>query len=282
MGQFHDSTEVEEVGVDVVESKDKKEELLSLVKAAFQEPVKETVLAEENLTRYLRCCNWNVQEARDMFLSSVQLVRDYPQYSLAPSACPLACAAVPVWVSPNRDSNGSRVVFLRLGQWDPSSVPTEQLYSLTFALFRLISTEPKTQVGGCIIIADLTGFGFKHLRALGIAELRCLGSFLSGCFPVWFRNIHFVNNPRLFNTLFSILKGFLSENIKNCTKFHGSSTKELVSLLPAKLLPIELGGECTEAQLESHQCLDALDKHEKEVMAGLQQLQELSSNPLQK
>ena len=51
MGQFHDSTEVEEVGVDVVESKDKKEELLSLVKAAFQEPVKETVLAEENLTR---------------------------------------------------------------------------------------------------------------------------------------------------------------------------------------------------------------------------------------
>jgi len=248
------------------------EQLRTLITDRFEEPIGEEILSETNLKRFLRSSKWDPSEACLVFLASVQLVCDFPKYLLplekSRSASALSFAAS------GREDHGSRVFFLKLGQWEPSKVSIEAFYSYTFAFFQLVSTEPRTQVGGVVGVVDLTDFGFKHLRALGIQELRCLGNFLSGGFPVWFRAIHFVNNPRLFNTLFTILKGFLSERIKNCITFHGYTTAELVASVSPALLPASLGGTCDKSgiDLAVGKCLSAMEEHEKEVKEGLDQL----------
>jgi len=248
------------------------QQLRSLVTERFEEPIEEDILSETNLKRFLRSSKWDPPAASVLFLASVQLVCDFPKYLLplekSRSASAISFAAA------GREEHGSRVFFLNLGQWEPSKVSTEAFYSYTFALYQLVSTEPRTQVGGVVIVVDLTDFGFKHLRALGIQELRCLGNFLSGGFPVWFRAIHFVNNPRLFNTLFTILKGFLSERIKNCITFHGYTTAQLVASVSPALLPVSLGGTSDKSDIDVavEKCLSAMEEQEKEVKEGLDQL----------
>ena len=52
----------------------------------------------------------------------------------------------------------------RLGQWVPSTVTSLQLFTAAFTLFELIALEERTQVAGITLVADIAGFGFKHLK----------------------------------------------------------------------------------------------------------------------
>jgi hypothetical protein len=253
----------------------KQDQLRALINGAFEEPVEEAVLAEGSLVRLLRCSQWSPEAALQLLLASVQLVRDFPSYLQPLAAC--QAAAPLVWVAPARDPTGGRVLFLRLGRWQPSAVPVASLFSFMVRLCQLLSTEPRTQVGGITIVTDLAGFGFRHLTALGLQELRCLGTFLSGGFPLRFTAIHFVNNPRLFNTLYALLKGFLSESIANAVRFHGSDPGALAASVPAALLPRDLGGECEQAEHHAAAGLAALQAREGQVAAGLDQLVTLAA-----
>jgi len=285
--QFYESASLDNDWVDIAkkevgepeseeEMAERLEQLRTLIMDRFEEPIGEDILSETNLKRFLRSSKWDPSAALVVFLASTQLVRDFPKYLLPLEKSRSACAIS--FAASGREDHGSRVFFLNLGQWEPSKLSTEAFYSYTFALYQLVSTEPRTQVGGVVIVVDLTDFGFKHLRALGIQELRCLGNFLSGGFPVWFRAIHFVNNPRLFNTLFTILKGFLSERIKNCITFHGYTTADLVASVSPAQLPTSLGGTLDKSEIDMAvgRCLSAMEEQEKEVKEGLDQLVRLA------
>ena len=256
----------------------KLEELRNLIINKFVDPMEEKALSEENLKRYLRSSNWKPAAALSVFLASAQLVRDFPRFLLPLPTSRETSTECLVWGAPAREKHGSRVVFLSIGPWEPSKISVESFYSYEFWLFQLISIEPRTQVGGVVIVVDLTDFGFKHLRVLGIQELRCLGNFLSGGFPLWFRAIHFVNNPWVFNKLFSLLKPFLSERVISCITFHGHKTSDLVAAVSPDLLPVKLGGTCTEENLEaaSANCLSDLEQLEKEVQESRDMLAQVS------
>jgi hypothetical protein len=51
-------------------------------------------------------------------------------------------------------------------------------------------------VAGVTCVADISGLGFKHIRSLGLEQIRCMAAFLTGSFPLWFRRIHVVHHPR--------------------------------------------------------------------------------------
>ena len=173
------------------------------------------IMTENEVQRFLRANNWKALEAAEMFQEFVKLYREFYRYVTVgfPSELNHVWSKNIVNVVENRDSEGRRVLIFSLGKWNPSDFPVHDLYTATFTLLQMISYEAVTQVAGTMIVFDINGFGFKHLKALGFEELRCLGSFLSGGFPMWFRKLHIVNNPKLFNMLFNILKGFLIQRL---------------------------------------------------------------------
>ena len=252
----------------------KLEKLRALIVAKFEQPLDEEILSEANLKRFLRSSKWDPEVALGVFLGTAQLVKDFPKFLLPHAKSFDAAKECLVWAAPGRDEHGSRVVFLNLTQWESSKFS----YAYEYSLFQLISTEPRTQVGGVVVVLDLAGFGFKHLRAFGIQELRCIGSFLSGGFPVWFRAIHYVNNPWIFNKLFSLLKPFLSEKIINCITFHGSNTDNLVAAVKPENLPMKLGGSIEDNELKAAglNCLYDLQERENEVQAAMGRMVALS------
>ena len=58
------------------------------------------------------------------------------------------------------------------GRWDPELVPVEEFYASAYVLLELVAREVRTQVAGVTVIADISGFSFKHIRNLGLEQMR--------------------------------------------------------------------------------------------------------------
>ena len=61
-------------------------------------------------------------------------------------------------------------------------------------------------------------------------------------FPLWFREIHVVNQPRVFHMFYNLLKPFLGEEVKKKIHFH-NKYEELHEFLPKSILPHDFGGD---------------------------------------
>ena len=93
-------------------------------------------------------------------------MRDYYPYMSAgtPSQLDQVWRERLVWVGEGRDQHGRRGFVIRLGQWDPATITTCHLFTAAFTLFELIALEEKTQIAGVTVVADISGFGFRHLK----------------------------------------------------------------------------------------------------------------------
>ena len=191
------------------------------------------------LTRFLRAGCWRVEAALPILKTYSSLGQEYECY--VSRAIPtrlikrylilkntslyyrLDCVynAKINAMSDMRDKYGRRIYIFRLGQWDPDKVMLEDFYASAYIFFEMIAREVKTQIAGVTVINDVTGFGFKHLRHCGLEQMRAIITFMNGGFPLWFRKIHVVNQPRLFGVLFNMIKPFLDERMKENIMFHG-------------------------------------------------------------
>ena len=52
----------------------------------------------------------------------------------------------------------------RLGEWCPQEITTKDFFTAAFTLFELVAQEEKTQIAGITVVADIAGFGLKHLK----------------------------------------------------------------------------------------------------------------------
>jgi len=180
----------------------------------------------------------------DILTKFYSLGVDYKQYvrHSIPSKLDHVWSAVVNSVSQTRDQFGRRVVILKLGKWDPDLIPVEEWFASTFVLLEVLTKETKTQIAGLTMLLDCEGFSFKHIRNLGVNEVRLASAFLSGFFPLWVRRIHFVNQPKIFGILMGVVKPFLSDNAKDVLVFHGTNFTELHKEISLDILPKELGG----------------------------------------
>jgi len=218
------------------------------------------------LTRFLRAGSWNVESAMDVLRAYFSLGKDYTQY---------VSRAIPsklnrVWsnhlntMTEKRDKFGRRVYIFRLGQWDPDTVPVEEYYASAFVLMELVSREVKSQIAGVTVVNDVSGFGFRHIRVIGLDQIRCIAAFLTGSFPLWFNKIHIVNHPRLFNVLFNMIKPFLNDRVRENIIFHGNDLKSLHQEVCPELLPGDLGGSGELDNTAAVAAAKKLDDHFKE------------------
>jgi len=204
-------------------------------------------LAEDDsfLIRYLRGSNWRVDTAVRLISSSHAQVQDYFPYMSAGTPLELDH----VWnknlvsIPEERDQHGRRVFIFRLGAWNPQDITTHEFFTAAFTLFELVAQEERTQVAGITVVADIAGFGLRHLKSLGLSELQCLCNFLTGAFPLWFRKVHIVNNPRLFNMFLTLCKPLVNERLRENIVMHNCDLESLHSEVPLELLPSFLGGK---------------------------------------
>lgn len=114
----------------------------------------------------------------------------------------------------NRDHKGRRVLLVNLGStWNPSKVSADQLLRILYLVHLAAMLEPATQIKGAVVIMDYKGLGMKQVGALTPAFAMKLMSFIQDAMPLRLKEIHFVNNPMLFNIAWKIIKPLVKEKL---------------------------------------------------------------------
>lgn len=83
-----------------------------------------------------------------------------------------------------RDKHGRRVYIVRVGSWDPDEVSVSMAISAACNMIELISLEPKTQIAGFTCVYDAGGYGYKHMTAMSMMEMRNLTKISEVCVHV--------------------------------------------------------------------------------------------------
>merc|ERR1711971_67335 len=143
---------------------------------------------------------------------------------------------------PNRDREGRRVYIFRPGRWDPDKIALQDLFCAGYMLCEMVVREKETQIAGIVSITDASGFGFKHLRAIGLEDGKNMASFFNVSFPLYMRQTHVLHAPRVFNMVFNMLKPFLTPEVRDGVVFHSGDLTTLRDYVPVDILPSDVGG----------------------------------------
>ncbi|XP_010154000.1 PREDICTED: alpha-tocopherol transfer protein [Eurypyga helias] len=144
----------------------------------------------------------------------------------------------------SRDPHGSKVLIYRIGQWDPKLFTAYDVFRVSLITSELIVKEIETQRNGVKAIFDLQGWRFAHAFQISPAVAKKIAAVLTDSFPLKVRGIHMINEPLFFHPVFTLIKPFLTEKIKERVYMHGYNyMQSLTEHFPVRILPQEYGGE---------------------------------------
>lgn len=220
----------------------------SLRRAALQalELAEVRALSHGFLLKFLRARDFDVDLALKLLLNYQRWRVDSPDISscLSPQSVLGLLQEDYHGVLPERDHSGSRVLIYRIGQWNPKDWSAFQVFRVSLMTSEVIAMETQTQRRGVKVIFDLQGWCLGHALQVTPSLARKISSVLSDSFPLKVRGIHLLNVPFFFRPVFSMIRPFLPEKIRQRIHMHGANyVDSLADFFSAPVLPPEYGGE---------------------------------------
>ncbi|XP_011618089.1 alpha-tocopherol transfer protein isoform X2 [Takifugu rubripes] len=168
------------------------------------------------LLKFLRARDFDVELALKLLLNYQTWRKESPEISkcLSPSSVLGLLNTSYHAVFQQRDHTGSRVLIYRIGQWSPKDWSAFQVFQVSLMTSEIISTETETQRHGLKVIFDLKGWSLSHALQFSPFLARKISSVLSDSFPLKVRGIHLLNEPMFFHPVFTMIRPFLSEKIR--------------------------------------------------------------------
>ncbi|CAL8074537.1 unnamed protein product [Orchesella dallaii] len=141
-----------------------------------------------------------------------------------------------------RDSQQRHVFLFRAGKWNPDIVSLDDIFRSNYIFLEEMTSSEETQICGVTAIVDFDGMGFNQARQFTPRHAIRMVQIIQNSFPCRFQEFHMINQPYVFNLLFSVVKPFLSEKIKKRIYFHGRDLTSLHKKISPEILPEFLGG----------------------------------------
>ncbi|CAL1275442.1 unnamed protein product [Larinioides sclopetarius] len=196
------------------------------------------------LVQYLRHSKYNTNKALNQ-LRNLIVLRNKEEKMFQPipdeyfSTKPSAKFLI---VLPKRSPDGCTMVLFQIGKWDPKELALEDLKKMILVTFLQILRDPMTQINGFKIIHDFAGTSLEQIKYCTPQNLYLFYYISLYCIPGRYKEIHFINETPVLRFLWTIIKKFLSDKIRNRVFFH-SRTEELLNYFPKSVLPVQYGGE---------------------------------------
>ncbi|GBN18325.1 Alpha-tocopherol transfer protein-like [Araneus ventricosus] len=223
---------------------------------------------DDFLVQYLRHSKYDVQRALKHMQNYIVLRRKYrnlfksiPDYHLdskhsAPVIFPLSC----------RTPDGCTVYITQPGKWNPAKMEYDDFVRSCMMVLLQLMRDPMTQINGIKSIHDFSGTSWRHYMYCTPHNMRFLFYAAIDCIPARYKEIHFINESFVMRAVWTIVRGFLSEKIRNRVYFH-SKVEELLDFFPPSVLPVEYGGEVQDISMETW-LRKANKEHETNTMKG--------------
>ncbi|GIY60511.1 hypothetical protein CDAR_181722 [Caerostris darwini] len=150
------------------------------------------------------------------------------------------------WIGflPYRAKNGSVILVIKVGMWDPEKVDRDLLmWVITHCMIHSIECEA-TQVAGYSAIVDVRGVTHKHLKLLTIENILLIIHSTQHCFPGRYKAVHVIGMPKFFAYAWNMCYPFiLSYKMQKRIFIHGDNPKNLHKYMSPSILPQEFLGE---------------------------------------
>jgi len=75
--------------------------------------------------------------------------------------------------------------------------------------------EPETQVCGAVVIFDMEGLSMQQVWQFSPPFAKRIVDWLQDSVPLRIKNIHIINQPTIFNMVFTLFKPFLREKLRS-------------------------------------------------------------------
>lgn len=221
---------------------------------------------EEFLVIVLRCCHWYPEGAIKLLRQMAEFRKEHEKLlkGLMPEQekIPFTEGNV-INVLTNKDHLNRRVLIVNNGKiWDPDVVSADSMFRMFYLIHILAQREKSTQICGCIVIYDFEGLGMKQIKSMSPGVVGRLLTFIQVACPLRIKEIHFVKQPFIFNMVWSLMKPFIKEKLKNRMFFHGDDMKKLHKFVPPEHLPKNYGGTMPEINYSGKDWYQAVEKYE--------------------
>ncbi|XP_061027438.1 alpha-tocopherol transfer protein isoform X1 [Eubalaena glacialis] len=202
-------------------------------------------LSDAFLLRFLRARDFDLDLAWQLLKNYYKWREECPEVSadLHPRSILGLLKAGYIGVLRARDPTGSKVLIYRIAHWDPKVFTAYDVFRVSLITSELLVQEVETQRNGIKAIFDLEGWQFSHAFQITPSVARRIAAVLTDSFPLKVRGIHLINEPIIFHAVFSMIKPFLTEKIKERIHMHGDNYKQSLLQHFPDILPVEYGGE---------------------------------------
>ncbi|KAF0295486.1 Alpha-tocopherol transfer protein-like [Amphibalanus amphitrite] len=147
-----------------------------------------------------------------------------------------------MFVLPERDSAGRRVVVSRGSRVDPARHTPEQVIRTNLMTFETLLEDEENQIRGFTYLYDQKGIGFSHVLMWSPSQVSHMIACCESAMPMRHQQINFVNVHTLIHTVLEFVKGLIAEKLRSRFIIY-SNVDKLQRSLPVKILPKEYGGE---------------------------------------
>lgn len=213
------------------------------------------------LLRFLRARCFHVERAHKLLVSYYKFIEDNPYIQKGVSLMELDFIGEDdvLGVLPYREQTGRRIMYYRIGNWDPSRCTVEDLLKASLAVLELGILEQRAQILGGIAIFDLEGLSLSHTWYLTPSVAAKVMALMGMAFPMRIHAIHIINQSWLFDIVFSMFKPFLQEKMREKIHIHGCNLESLHAHIDPKFLPEKYGG--TRPEYSYRQWMDTLSQN---------------------
>ena len=131
--------------------------------------------------------------------------------------------------------DGSTVCIARPGKVKNADI--HEFFAAAIASVEILLENEQVQIYGITLIEDFSYFGLNMAQQMGpLVAKRYLG-WLQNAMPMRVKSINIVNEPKLFDVVFAIMRPFLKEKMKNRLQIHGNSFDLLHQIVDPAVLP---------------------------------------------
>lgn len=91
----------------------------------------------------------------------------------------------------------------------------EQVFRSNVLALENAIRDPRTQIGGLVVLLDFAGLRLAHAKFLSPHLSKQTVEVIQEAFPMRFKAFHILHEPFYFDAILALLKPFLKEKIRN-------------------------------------------------------------------
>jgi len=219
------------------------------------------------ILRFLRMQKFDIKESCEILEKYLTMRVQYPAWfqnlDCRDSALSELVDAGYIFVLPDRDQHGRRVIFSQAAAFDSSKYNVSDLMRAHVMTFETLLNDEENQVRGFTYIFDEKDVSWSHISIWTPTEVSKAFSCCERALPMRHKDIHFLNLPWTMGLIFQFAKSLLSEKIRNRFKTH-SNLDHLQKSVETEILPAEYGGK-----LSTKECIQKWKQELEENRSAL-------------